>query len=172
MKMWKPVIRRAQTSLFPTVVCICEPDPYARLLVAGMLDYLDTLYEHHFDVPAEPAERNRALNALFREHELTLLEPLLDFLRSHDRVRIVGPQTTTERAPIVSILPKGMNLHQVYESLTKHKLMLGYGDFYAVRPLMDMGIPTDPGVIRMSYLHYTSKEEIEQLISGLSEALG
>ena len=49
--------------------------------------------------------------------------------------------------------------------------MLGIGDFYAVRPLMDMEIPTDPGVIRMSFIHYTSKEDIDQLIEGLKKAL-
>ncbi len=49
--------------------------------------------------------------------------------------------------------------------------MLGMGNFYAVRPLMDMNIPTDPGVLRISFIHYTSMQEIDQLIEGLKEAL-
>ena len=49
--------------------------------------------------------------------------------------------------------------------------MLGLGNFYAVRPLMDMGIPRQPGVLRISFLHYTSMEEIDQLIAGLKVAL-
>jgi selenocysteine lyase/cysteine desulfurase len=49
--------------------------------------------------------------------------------------------------------------------------MLGYGDFYAARPLMDMDIPRDPGVIRMSFVHYTSEEEIARLIQGLEASL-
>jgi selenocysteine lyase/cysteine desulfurase len=49
--------------------------------------------------------------------------------------------------------------------------MLGKGHFYAVRPLIDMNIPQDPGVIRISFLHYTSMDEIEQLIQGLEKAL-
>ncbi len=49
--------------------------------------------------------------------------------------------------------------------------MLGMGNFYAVRPLKDMEIPLDPGVIRLSFLHYTSTEEIDQLIAGLKAAL-
>ena len=60
---------------------------------------------------------------------------------------------------------------EVYKSLTERKLMLGYGDFYAARPLMDMDIPRDPGVIRMSFVHYTSEDEITQLIRGLEESL-
>ena len=49
--------------------------------------------------------------------------------------------------------------------------MLGIGNFYAVRPLMDMNIPEQPGVIRISFLHYTSMEEMNQLIAGLKIAL-
>jgi selenocysteine lyase/cysteine desulfurase len=49
--------------------------------------------------------------------------------------------------------------------------MLGIGDFYAARPLLDMDIARDPGVIRMSFIHYTSKEDIDQLIEGLKKAL-
>ena len=49
--------------------------------------------------------------------------------------------------------------------------MLGMGHFYAVRPLMDMNIPRQPGVLRISFLHYTSKEDINQLITGLKAEL-
>ena len=32
-------------------------------------------------------------------------------------------------------------------NLTEHKLMLGLGHFYAVRPLIDMDIPMEPGCV-------------------------
>lgn len=47
----------------------------------------------------------------------------------------------------------------------------GTGDFYTVRPLMDMSIPLKPGVLRISFVHCTSKEDIEQIIEGLKNAL-
>jgi selenocysteine lyase/cysteine desulfurase len=34
-----------------------------------------------------------------------------------------------------------------------------------------MDIALDPGVLRMSFLHYTSQQEIDQLIGGLTAAL-
>jgi len=49
--------------------------------------------------------------------------------------------------------------------------MLGKGHFYAVRPLMDMNISLQSGVLRISFLHYTTMEEIDQLITGLKKAL-
>ena len=95
----------------------------------------------------------------------------MTFLQERDDVRIVGPGMGPERAPIVSIVPKRKSIKEVYDALTGHKLMLGHGNFYAVRPLMDMGIATDPGVIRLSFVHYTSPGEIDQLIAGLQQAL-
>jgi len=147
------------------------PDHAQIAASSGILDYFDAVYKHHFDEKAEPAQRNRALNRLFQEHENALLEPLLDFLRSRDDVQIIGTDNTDSRLPIVSILPTHKNPKKVYKSLTEHKLMLGMGHFYAVRPLMDMGIPKEPGVLRFSFVHYTSKDEINQLIEGLKAAL-
>ena len=146
------------------------PDHAQIAAASGILDYFDAVYEHHFEATAKPAQRNRALNDLFLEHEKALLERLLDFLRTRDDVKIVGPLVPDSRAPIVSIIPK-KDIKAVYESLTQHKLMLGMGHFYAVRPLIDMDIPTQPGVLRISFLHYTSMEEIDQLIEGLKIAL-
>jgi len=137
----------------------------------GVIDYFDALYEHHFKEDAVPAKRNKAVNGLIRDHEKALLEKLLQFLRSRDDVQIVGPEHAEARFPIVSIMPTKKDIKKVYASLTKHKLMLGIGDFYAVRPLMDMHIPTDPGVLRISFVHYTSEEEIDQLLAGLEAAL-
>ena len=147
------------------------PDHAQIAAASGILDYFDAVYEHHFDTEAEPAQRNSALNRLFQEHEKALLEQLLDFLRSRDDVQIIGPDSAEERVPIVSIIPNNKNLKKVYATLTEHKLMLGMGHFYAVRPLIEMNIPRQPGVLRISFLHYTSIEEINQLIEGLKVAL-
>ncbi len=147
------------------------PDHAQIGAVSGILDYLDSVYEHHFPEQALPSERNRALNGLFHAHEQQLLERLLNFLNSRKDVRIIGPDNTKDRAPTVSIIPLNKSIEEVYAVLTRHKLMLGIGNFYAVRPLMDMDIPRQPGVLRISFLHYTSMDEIDQLIGGLKSAL-
>jgi selenocysteine lyase/cysteine desulfurase len=147
------------------------PDHAQIGAVSGILDYLDAVYEHHFKEPASPSERNWKINELFHKQEQDLLEKLLVFLRSREDVRIVGPDSTSERAPTVSIIPLNKSVKAVYDSLIGHKLMLGMGDFYAVRPLMDMEIPRSPGVIRISFLHYTAMAEIDQLIDGLKGSL-
>jgi selenocysteine lyase/cysteine desulfurase len=147
------------------------PDHAQIGAVSGILDYFDAVYAHHFEGQAAPSERNRAINGLFHAHEQLLLIRLLDFLRSRDDVQIIGPDGPEDRAPTVAILPLNKKLETVYGTLTQHRLMLGKGNFYAVRPLMDMDIPLAPGVIRISFLHYTSLKEVNQLIAALQEAL-
>jgi selenocysteine lyase/cysteine desulfurase len=147
------------------------PDHAQIAAASGILDYFDAVYKHHFDEKAEPAQKNRALSKLFNEHEKALLERLLNFLKSRDDVQIIGPDDAEIRAATVSIIPKNKTLDQVYATLVKHQIMLGKGDFYAVRPLIDMDIPRKPGVLRISFLHYTSMEEIDQLIEALKVAL-
>ena len=147
------------------------PDHAQIASISGILDYFDEVYSHHFGAQVAVEERNRALNKLFKDHERRLLDRLLTFLNSREDIRIVGPAAAEDRLPIVSILPLKKDLKKVYAQLTKHKLMLGMGHFYAVRPLEDMAIPTDPGVLRFSFIHYTSMEEIDQLVVGLKAAL-
>lgn len=147
------------------------PDHAQIATINGILDYFDAVYAHHFGQEATPAAKARALNGLFRAHEKSILEPLMAYLEGRKEVRLVGPGMGPQRAPIVSFIPTKKPIQQVYDTLTRNKLMTGIGNFYAMRPLMDMGIPTDPGVIRLSFVHYTSPGEIDQLIGGLQEAL-
>ncbi len=147
------------------------PDHAQIAAASGILDYFDAVYKHHFNEEAEPAQKNRALTKLFNEHEKVLLERLLDFLKSRNDVQIIGPDDIEVRAATVSIIPNNRTIDEVYATLVKHKIMLGKGDFYAVRPLIDMDIPRKPGVLRISFLHYTSMEEIDQLIEALKVAL-
>jgi|UniRef100_UPI004048471E selenocysteine lyase/cysteine desulfurase len=158
--------------LLKSMLTPAGPDHAQIAAASGVIDYFDAIYEHHFNKKdSTPSERNTAINGLFLEQENTLLKYLLDFLRSRSDIQIVGPHTIENRAPIVSIIPKGKNIKKVYANLIKHKLMLGIGHFYAVRPLQDMQIDEQTGVIRISFLHYTSKEDVTQLINGLKAAL-
>ena len=147
------------------------PDHAQIAASSGIIDYFDAVYEHHFTQDANPAGRAAAINKLFQDHEKELMDQLLAFLRSRDDIEIVGPDDSKDRAPIISIVPKNKNIKRVYAQLIEQKIMLGMGNFYAVRPLIDMDIPLQPGVIRISFLHYTTSQEVDQLIEALKVAL-
>ncbi|SVA49224.1 uncharacterized protein METZ01_LOCUS102078, partial [marine metagenome] len=66
------------------------PDHAQIAAAAGLADYIDTLYSHHFDTNDDAAARARAVADLQRSHEDKTLAPLLEFLRSRNDVRILG----------------------------------------------------------------------------------
>ena len=139
---------------------------------AGVVDYLDDLYTHHGGRPANPVERGRAVHDMFRAHETDLLDRLLRYLAGRDDVRVIGPTDATRRAPTVSIVPLRRPVADVAESLVHSRMMVGVGDFYAPRLLDEMRIPVEPGVLRMSFIHYNTEDEIDRLIDALDFALG
>ena len=147
------------------------PDHAQVAATAGVAEYLDEVYAHHFTEEVDVAERGRRVHDLFQMHEKKLLSPLLAWLRSRDDVRIVGPDDAELRAPTVAIIPRKKSISELLPTLTAHRLMVSSGNFYAVRPLLDMNIPLDTGVLRFSFIHYTTEEEIDQLIRGLKAAL-
>jgi cysteine desulfurase family protein (TIGR01976 family) len=147
------------------------PDHAQIAAVAGIADYFDRVYDHHFEHETVAAERGRRLHSLFREYEKKLLAPLLAWLRDRDGVRIVGPDDAAVRAPTVSVTLHDQSTAAVASQLADHKVMAGAGHFYGARPLEGMGIPLDPGVLRLSFVHYTSEEEIDQLIWALDAVL-
>ena len=147
------------------------PDHAQIAAAAGIASYLDAVYSHHFDEEVAPAEKGRRLHKLFSDYEKSLLVPLLDFLKSRDDLIIIGPDDAEIRAATVTILPKNKSVAQITAALGEQKLMVGSGNFYGVRPLTEMNVDLDAGVIRMSFVHYTTMAEIEHLIRGLTIAL-
>ncbi len=147
------------------------PDHAQIAAAAGVTRYLDAVHAHHWHGEATAAERGARLRELFATHERALLDPLLELLKSRADVRLIGPTSTEDHAPTVSFLPLRRPVPDVFVALVQQKIMCGSGNFYGVRPLRAMDIPDDPGVIRLSFLHYTSAAEIDQLLQALEVAL-
>lgn len=147
------------------------PDHAQIAAAAGVVDYLDTIYDHHFAASTDKNVHRSRVNSLISEHENRLLKQLLDWLKARDDVRILGPDQASLRAPTVAIWPLKKKIDHVQAELSKHKLMVGSAHFYAPRLLQAMNLAPEDGVLRMSFLHYTTEDEIGRLIHGLSVAL-
>ncbi len=144
------------------------PDHAQIASAVGIAEYLDKLYAHHFEDHSDAAVRGRRLHQLFREHENSLLTPLLEWLNNQLDFQIIGPSNAAERAPTVSVIVRNCPAPTAARILAEHRVMAGAGHFYGVRPLNSMEIPLDPGVLRLSFVHYTSKSDIDQCISALT----
>lgn len=145
------------------------PDHAQVAASAGMADYIDALADHH-GLNGTPAERTEGVHDLFRAHETALLQPLLDYLADKNSVRLIGPRDAAAKAPTVAVELPGPGEAAAAE-LARHGIMAGGGDFYGSRPLQAMGVDLDKGVLRLSFVHYTSKAELDQLLNALDAVL-
>ena len=146
------------------------PDHAQVAASAGIVDYIDALFAHHFNEHMEPEDRAGEVLGLMRRHETALLQPLLDFLAQRPGVRLLGPRDAAVRAPTVAVELAEPG-EAVAAMLAPHGIMAGGGDFYAVRPLEAMGIDPAKGVLRLSFVHYTKHDEINHLLRALDHVL-
>lgn len=149
------------------------PDHAQVAAVNGVIDYFEAVHAHHF-APADEApaaEARTAVHDLLRATEDRLLSPLLDFLRAHPAVRIIGRADTGQRAPTVSIRVDGRSPADIAAALAERDIGIGNGNCYAWRLMEALGIPPEEGVIRMSLVHYTSPEDVDRLVDALHDIL-
>ncbi|OJY33697.1 MAG: nitrogen fixation protein NifS [Rhodobacterales bacterium 65-51] len=148
------------------------PDHAQVAACAGMADYIDALYTHHHGEAAHatPLARNNAVHALMRAHEEEVLQPLLDHLAARNDLRLIGPRQAAGRAPTVAVA-LDRPAEPVAAALAAHGIMAGGGDFYAVRPLESLGVDLSRGVLRLSFVHYTTAAEVQKLMGALDRVL-
>ncbi|HWA83288.1 MAG TPA: cysteine desulfurase-like protein [Fimbriimonadaceae bacterium] len=124
--------------------------------------------------PEAEFDRNVLLDALKAGSDLEapLTRKLIDFLGSKPKVRIVGPSTSgPERVATVSFLHDTLMPAEIVAGVDRHDIGMRYGNFYSVRLLERLGIPSSQGVARVSFAHYNSLEEVDRLIRVLDPIL-
>jgi len=146
------------------------PDHAQVAASAGMVDYIEALAAHHGILGETPVATGVAVHDLMRDHEEKLLQPLLDYAASKNSVRLIGPKEASKRAPTVALVANAPG-EALAAQLARHGVMAGGGDFYAVRALKAMNVDTVHGVLRVSFVHYTSDAEVQKLISTLDDVL-
>ena len=91
----------------------------------------------------------------------------------HAGVRVLGHASIgndARRVPTVA-LDTQKPAEEVADALATHGVMAGAGDFYAMRTIGAMGCDTDAGVLRLSFVHYTTDAEVSKLMSALDATL-
>ena len=147
------------------------PDHAQIASVNGVVDYMEAVYKHHHGGSAAADQQAGAVRELFRDIETALLQPVLDFLSSHPKVRLIGKTRAADRAPTVAFTVDGHRSMELGAKLSDLGLGVGVGHFYAYRLIEALGIDTDDGVIRASFVHYTSPDEVDRLLNALDELL-
>ncbi|KAG9410421.1 hypothetical protein AC1031_018460 [Aphanomyces cochlioides] len=146
--------------------------------IRGVVDYLVHLGQNVFNGSGSQRELMQKAYDRFEQHENALTEKLLAFLRSKaPKVRIIGLPTLTEeyqgltysRVATVSFVVEGFQSPDIVSLIDKYNIGIRHGDFYAVHLVDSLGLRAYGGVTRVSLAHYNTLEEVDKLISHLSE---
>ena len=148
------------------------PDHAQIASVNGVINYFEAVYAHHYgESEATATQKTNRVRALFQHAERRNLKPLLDFLSQRQNVQLIGKPVTKNRAPTVSFTVDGRDPADIAAQLAKQKIGIGNGNCYAYRLMQALDIPADKGVVRLSFVHYTKKEELERLLEALDRIL-
>ena len=146
------------------------PDHAQIAASAGIVDYIHNLHQHHFGETSDSRLVSGRVHELQRKHESKLLDPLLDYLRPKTGLRVLGSTVIDGRVPTVALDVKERG-KQIAVNLARDGIMTDCGDFYAVRLLEALGVDLNHGVLRLSFVHYTSEQDVENLIRSLDKNL-
>ena len=145
------------------------PDHAQVAASAGIVDYLDKVAEIAGPGIEGATPYRRAANAI-RAQETELIAPLLDYLRKKNGIRLIGPDDPAKKVATVSIVVDRPAAH-VAGMISRHNVGVGGGHFYGYRALEALGVNPAHGVLRMSFVHYTTPQEIDRLIAALDAEL-
>ena len=139
----------------------------------GMLGLMDYLAELDAGGVADGTPRGGEVDrasverafALVAAHEEELSRRFLDFLSTKERVRIVGRAESDRdlRVPIISFTVDGASSESIVRQIDEHRIGIRFGNFYSVRLIERLGLPTRDGVVRVSMVHYNTVEEVDRL---------
>jgi cysteine desulfurase family protein (TIGR01976 family) len=101
-----------------------------------------------------------------RSSELT--RKLWDGLAAIEGVRLYGPSPEMPRTPTVAFTVEGVASTDVSRRLASRGLFLSHGDFYAATVVERLGLGEE-GLVRAGCACYTTEDEIDRLIAGVSE---
>ena len=100
-----------------------------------------------------------------REHEHALTVYALDALGSIPELRIIGPRTAVDRGATISFTLKGVHPHDVAQILDEYGIAVRAGHHCARPVCVRYGIPA---TTRASFGVYTTTDEIDALVRGVS----
>lgn len=152
-----------------------EPGSVPHELAAGLVGILECVAAQ-LGLRDPRALGARELERFFEavaEHEARLARPLLDFLASHPRVRLIGrPEADpARRVATVAFVVHGRPSSAIPAQLEPARIAIRWGHFYARRAMQPLGLDPDQGVVRVGMAHYNTAAEVERLIEALDAAL-
>ncbi len=140
----------------------------------GSLEYFESLpllCELSDSSNQTPATKLRLAMNSIREYEKNISQKLLEVFAKHSKLTVYGITDTNrlnERVPTFAINIEGYSAKEVATHLASFGINVWSGNYYALEPMLRLGLEQKGGAVRISLAHYNTFAEIDLL----DEALG
>jgi len=140
--------------------------------IAAAVNYLASVGGHHD--PSVANRRSALLSAYLvtHQHETTLLTRLLAGFRSIPNLRLFGisdPGRFGERCSTVSISIADHHPTAIAKFLGDRGIFTWDGNYYALNLTERLGVEKTGGLLRIGLVHYNTTEEVDRLLTALSD---
>lgn len=98
-------------------------------------------------------------------HEAELFERLLHGLLADDRVTVLGPHDTADRAPTLAFTVAGHAPDAVARALAARRIAVWDGNYYAVEVMASYGIE---GAVRAGIAAYLTTDDVDRLLDAVA----
>jgi len=172
LQRFKPYKVRPATDAIPDC---WETGTQVQELIVGIgaaVEYIAELGRHR---DASAKSRREAFEAAYRAtvpYERTLLTKLLDGLKTIRGVKVYGitdPKRFAERCSTISLRMGEHHPTEIAKFLGDRGLFTWDGNFYAMNLSERLGVEPKGGVLRIGLVHYNTMEEVDRLLSSLSQ---
>ncbi|MCP9199142.1 cysteine desulfurase-like protein [Gramella sp. GC03-9] len=133
----------------------------------GIFEYYEDLYRQHFsEKEKDRGSRMQKVFDLIASQEEKLATLLLNYLNEIPEIRIIGETNphSSKRVPTISFVHSKLKSNDIVERVDPHRIGIRFGDFYAKKLIQDLELQEKNGVVRVSLVHYNTKEEVNRLI--------
>lgn len=119
--------------------------------------------------------RREALAAAYRAtaaYERQLIEKLIDGLKSIPGVQIYGitdPERSAERCSTLSLRIGDHPPATISDFLASRGIFTWDGNYYAINLSERLQVEQKGGMLRIGFVHYNTLEEVDRLLSALSD---
>jgi cysteine desulfurase family protein (TIGR01976 family) len=152
-----------------------ETGTQVQELIAGIgaaVDYIAGLGRHCDQSVKSRREALQAAYCATHPYETGLLSRLIAGLRTIPGMRIFGitdPKRFDERCSTLSFRLGDHNPTEIAAFLGERGIFTWDGNFYALNLSERLGVEQHGGVLRVGLVHYNTAEEVDRLLSGLTE---
>ena len=154
---------------------VCSPEAPPERLETGTQNHegmvgAATAVDFLASLGAGDTRRARLTDAFAALHARgqRLVGRLWEGLAAVDGVTLYGPPPDRPRTPTVSFTVRGLDAETVTRRLAERAVWTSHGDFYASTVVERLGHAAD-GLVRAGCACYTSDDDVERLIAGVSE---